>query len=112
MQRLTALPVCNFDIVYLGTPGLPGYRKYHGKAMTIKLNPEQERAVQNAIQSGLFQSVDEFIDLAIAGLPHRQPPPVASRKEAVRRMQAFGDQHRLSLGGPVTRKLAHQGHRY
>lgn len=81
--------------------------------MTIKLNPKQERALQDAIQSGLFRSVDEFLDTAIAGLPHRQPPTgVAQRKEAVRRMQEFGDQHRLSLGGTVTRRLVHEGHRF
>jgi hypothetical protein len=27
-------------------------------------------------------------------------------------MQEFGDQHRLSLGGTVTRRLVHEGHRF
>jgi len=81
--------------------------------MTIKLKPEQEQAVRDAIQSGLFRSVDEFIDNAIAGLPHHLTPPgAANRKEAVRRMEEFGDQHRLSLGEPVTRRLVHEGHRH
>lgn len=81
--------------------------------MTIKLKPQQEQAVRDAIQSGLFRSVDEFIDNAIAGLRHRQTHgSAANRKEAVRRMEEFGDQHRLSLGEPVTRMLVHEGHRY
>lgn len=87
--------------------------KRREKTMTIKLKPEQEQAVRDAIQSGLFRSVDEFIDKAIAGLPHGQMPPTdANRKEAVRRMAEFGDQHQLSLGEPVTRRLVHEGHRY
>jgi hypothetical protein len=34
------------------------------------------------------------------------------RAEAVRRMLAFGDKYRLSLGEPMTRELLHEGHRF
>ena len=78
--------------------------------MTITLTPDQEKAVQEAIQAGLVRSVDEFIEVAIHALPHREE--AATRAEAVRRMREFGEKHGLSLGEPITRKLLHEGHRY
>jgi Arc/MetJ-type ribon-helix-helix transcriptional regulator len=78
--------------------------------MTITLKPEQERAIQEAIQAGVIRSVDEFIDAAIEALPHGEGA-CPSREEAIRRMQEFGDSHHLSLGEPITRKLLHEGHR-
>lgn len=38
--------------------------------MTITLDPLQEQAVLAAIRAGLFRSVDEFINAAIATLPN------------------------------------------
>src|SRR5258708_15054813 len=34
------------------------------------------------------------------------------RQDAVRRMLEFGEKYHLSLGGPITRELLHEGHRY
>jgi len=42
--------------------------------MTITLKPEQERAIQEAIQAGLIQSVEEFIETAIGALPRADSP--------------------------------------
>ncbi len=39
--------------------------------MTITLNPNQEEAVRAAIRAGQVRSVEELIDRALAGLPHR-----------------------------------------
>ncbi len=80
--------------------------------MTIQLKPEQERAIQQAIESGFLRSVDEFIDFAIATLPPHNDYDGGSLREAVRRMQEFGEKYRLNLGEPITRKLLHEGHRY
>ncbi|HEY6348993.1 MAG TPA: hypothetical protein VI636_06245 [Candidatus Angelobacter sp.] len=80
--------------------------------MTIELTPEQEQAIQSAIQSGVVRSVDEFIDAAIATLPHPGDYTGASRQAAVRCMEEFGEKYHLSLGEPITRKLLHEGHRY
>jgi Arc/MetJ-type ribon-helix-helix transcriptional regulator len=80
--------------------------------MTIKLTPEQEEAIQNAIKSGVVRSVDEFIDTAIASLPQSKGQTERSRQAAVRGMEEFGEKYRLSLGEPITRKLMHEGHRY
>ena len=80
------------------------------RLMKIILKPEQERAIQEAINSGLIRSVDEFIETAIKSLPHAAGTS-ASRADAVRRMQEFGEKYRLSLGEPITRTLLHEGHR-
>jgi Arc/MetJ-type ribon-helix-helix transcriptional regulator len=79
--------------------------------VTINLKPDQEKAIQKAIQAGLIGSVDEFIDTAIEALPRREGG-ASSREDAVRRMQEFGDKYRLSLGEPITRKFLHEGHRF
>jgi len=76
--------------------------------MTITLTSDQERAIREAIRAGLVRSVDEFIETAIHALPQQES--VNGRFEAVRRMQEFGEKHRLSLGEPITRKLLHEGH--
>jgi len=80
--------------------------------VTIKLTPEQEQAIQNAIKRGVFRSVDEFIDTAIAFLPQGKDQTDSSRQAAVRGMEEFGEKYHLSLGEPITRKLLHEGHRY
>src|ERR1017187_1411351 len=41
--------------------------------MTITLQPDQERAIEEAIRAGAFQSVDEFVDPAIATRELRSP---------------------------------------
>jgi Arc/MetJ-type ribon-helix-helix transcriptional regulator len=78
--------------------------------MTITLNPDQEKAIREAIKAGLVRSVDDFIESAIEALPH-SANGTPSREEAVRRMQEFGDTYHLNLGEPVTRTLLHEGHR-
>jgi hypothetical protein len=78
--------------------------------MTIVLKPDQEKALQEAIDAGVIGSVDEFIDTAIGALPHNSGEQ-SSRADAVRRMKEFGEAHKLSLGEPISRKLLHEGHR-
>ena len=78
--------------------------------MTIMLRPDQERAIQEAIEAGLIDSVDQLIDSALQALT-RKGRCWQYRQEAVRRMQEFGQNHHLSLGETVTRKLLHEGHR-
>lgn len=80
--------------------------------MTIQLSPEQERAIQEAIKSGFVGSVEEFIEVAIAMLPQANPQSAASRQEAVRQMEEFGEKYHLSFGEPITRKDMHEGHRF
>ncbi len=42
--------------------------------MTITLQPHQEQAIQAAVSSGSFRSVEEFIDAAIAHMPEMVTP--------------------------------------
>jgi hypothetical protein len=83
---------------------------YEAATMTIVLKPTQEKAIQEAIAAGLIGSVDEFIDTAIGALPGNGAA-MPSRAEAVRRMQEFGDTHKLTLGERISRKFLHEGHR-
>jgi Arc/MetJ-type ribon-helix-helix transcriptional regulator len=79
--------------------------------VTIELKPEQEQIIQRQLDSGLYQSVEEVLDTALAGLPHDRRFDREHRREAVRRMIEFGERRKLGLGEPVTRELLHEGHR-
>ena len=79
--------------------------------MTIVLKPDQEKAVQEAIEAGLIQSVDELIEAAIGALP-RNTGEAPSRVDAIRRMKEFGEMHKLDLGERISRKILHEGHHY
>ena len=81
--------------------------------MTIILKPDQERALQEAIQAGSVRSVDEFIENAIEALPQR--PPRFDREKArtaVARIREIRKGVRLDLEGMSLREFAHVGHKY
>jgi Arc/MetJ-type ribon-helix-helix transcriptional regulator len=65
--------------------------------MTITLQPDQERAIEEAIRAGAFRSVDEFIDAAIAILPNTaaaEPAAMPARKSRLWELReglALGD---------------------
>lgn len=63
--------------------------------MTITLQPEQERAIEQAIRAGAFRSVEEFVEAAIAILPNapgpQGVPPRKSRLWELRQGLALGD---------------------
>ena len=75
--------------------------------MSITLNTEQERIIDEEIKSGHFSTPDEVLDQALAALRDRRQ----ARREAVRRVREFGQKHRLSLGGIRIKDLIHEGHR-
>jgi hypothetical protein len=79
--------------------------------MTIVLKPDQEKAIQKAIDAGLIRSVDELIEAAIGALP-RDAGEAPPRADAVRHMAEFGEMHKLNLGERISRKILHEGHRY
>lgn len=79
--------------------------------MTIELKPEQEQIIQRQLATGLYGSVEEVLDTALAGLAHGRRFDKEHRREAVRRMIEFGERRKLSLGEPVARQLLHEGHR-
>jgi hypothetical protein len=81
--------------------------------MHITLKPDQEVAIQAAIQAGLIQSIDEFIDTAIEALPRCE---AGFDKETARlagaRIREIRRGVKLDLQGMSIRKLAHAGHKY
>ena len=84
--------------------------------MNIKLTPEQEQLVEEVLNSGKFESVDEVIDQALRSLKHHPPASASSvsngpDKEAVRQMLEFADRNRTRLNGTSIKDLIHEGHR-
>jgi hypothetical protein len=77
--------------------------------MTIVLKPDQEKAIQKAIDAGLVGSVEEFIETAIEALQCCGEP--SSRDDVIRQMLEFGETHQLGLGERISRRLLHEGHR-
>jgi Arc/MetJ-type ribon-helix-helix transcriptional regulator len=85
----------------------------HGdKSMTIELKPEHQRIVENAVQSGHYRSVDEFLDEAFAAWKTRDNQPKFDRKRA----RAAADRIRelrkgVSLRGLTIKDLVNEGRR-
>lgn len=79
--------------------------------MTIILKPEQEKLLQEAINSGLAHTPDEALDQALESLRIRLPhnaTPEAESAAAARRLGSFGKRHGLSLGGLTVKELLHE----
>ena len=79
----------------------------------ITLKPDQESVVLEAIHAGLIRSVDEFVDIAIVSLTHRD---AGFDKDKARlagaRIREIRKGVRLDLQGMSIRELAHIGHKY
>ncbi len=77
--------------------------------MTITLKPEQEKVLQEAIDSGLAHSPEEAIDQALESLKSRLPRQSSHANESVAaaalRLANFGKHHGLSLGGISVKEL-------
>lgn len=73
--------------------------------MTITLQPDQERAIEEAIRTGAFRSVNEFLDTAIALLPSAAPPPTA----VARRSRLWELRQGLALGDLSIKELIEEG---
>jgi len=81
--------------------------------VSINLTPEQRNVIEQAIQSGLVRSVDEFIDSAIGALSHRRGEfHKAKARLAGERIRELRKGVRLDLKGESLRELAHVGHKY
>jgi Arc/MetJ-type ribon-helix-helix transcriptional regulator len=76
--------------------------------MTITLQPDQERAIEEAIRAGAFRSVDEFIETAIATLPNytiaAQPPHAPPRRSRLWELREG-----LTLGDLSIKELIEEG---
>lgn len=49
--------------------------------MTITLRPEQEKVIQQAIDNGLYKSVDEALDSALESIRNRAAYPALTRSQ-------------------------------
>ncbi len=82
--------------------------------MTIKIKPETERLVQEELQRGHFQSVDQLIVEGVHALREKHPtnrPNAEQRLEAVEQALEFARNRAISLGGISIKDLIHEAHR-
>ena len=81
--------------------------------MSINLTPEQQEVIEQAIQSGLVRSVDEFIHSALGALSRQEN---GFNKEKARiageRIRELRKGVKLGLHDMSIRELAHIGHKY
>ena len=76
--------------------------------MTITLRPEQERLIQEAIQSGMFDSVDAVLDRALESLRKGQSESSLTRSQlAGQRIRAL--RKGVTLGGIPIKDLIDEG---
>jgi putative addiction module CopG family antidote len=85
------------------------------KAMNVKLTPEQEKIIQEELNSGRFRSIEEVIGEALQVLREKDQSSVATasngaQREAVREMLAFVEKNRVRLEGVSIKQLIHEGH--
>jgi Arc/MetJ-type ribon-helix-helix transcriptional regulator len=76
--------------------------------MTITLRPEQERVVQRAIETGMYNSVEEVLDSALESIRGREA------LADLRRSQVAGQRIRelrkgVTLGGISVKELIEEG---
>jgi Arc/MetJ-type ribon-helix-helix transcriptional regulator len=81
--------------------------------MMIQLNPETEILVQQELERGHFQSVDEMIVQGIRARREKSQPALseAQRRQAVERALDFATHKPVSLDGVSIKELLHEGHR-
>jgi Arc/MetJ-type ribon-helix-helix transcriptional regulator len=81
--------------------------------MGITLTPEQQNVIQEAIQSGLVRSVDEFIGSAVDALSRREKGFEKDKaRRAGERIRQLRRGVTLDLCGMSFRELAHIGHKH
>jgi hypothetical protein len=79
----------------------------------ITLTPEQQGVIEQAIQSGLVGSVDEFLDSAVGALSRREGEFDREKaRRAGERIRELRKGVTLDLQGMSIRELAHIGHKY
>ena len=82
--------------------------------MAINLKRETERLIQEEIQNGHFQSVDDLIVKTVHAWREKRNPSITDaqqRRQAVERALAFARNRAVPLGGVSIKELIHEGHR-
>lgn len=77
--------------------------------MTITLRPEQEKVIQQAIETGMYNSVDEVLDMALESIrKHEVFHPALTRSQiAGQRIREL--RKNITLGGLSIRTLIDEG---
>ena len=77
--------------------------------MTVRLPPEIERIVNDAVLSGQYRSAEDVLTEAISVWQARQAavaePTGDERQAAIERIKNLGKTHQLSLGGMTIKEL-------
>ena len=77
--------------------------------MTVRLPPEIERIVNDAVLSGQYRSAEDVLTEAISVWQARQGAVAEAtgdeRQAAIERIRNFGKTHQLSLGGMTIKEL-------
>jgi putative addiction module CopG family antidote len=83
--------------------------------MTVNLTPEQERFIQEELQSGHFRTAEEVIANALLALREKEILSNAvgngQRDEGVRDMLNFAEKNRTVLKDISVKELIPDGHR-
>jgi putative addiction module CopG family antidote len=84
--------------------------------MNVKLTPEQVKLVEEELNSGHFNSVEEVIAEALQALRQKEQSAASvtangAQREAVREMISFVEKNRTRLDGVSVKELIHQDHR-
>lgn len=84
-------------------------------ALNIKLTREQEKIVQDELNSGHFHSIEQVIGEALRVLREKEESssavPNEAQREAVQEMLTFVEKNRVRLEGVSVKELIHEGHR-
>lgn len=74
--------------------------------MTIQITrPEVEELIERRLQTGAFKDAEDVILQALRSSETAPRKPEEERNAAIERLIAFGERHRLSLGGMTMREL-------
>jgi Arc/MetJ-type ribon-helix-helix transcriptional regulator len=79
--------------------------------MTIDLKPAQEQLVEEALQSGRYQNVDEFLDEALSAWKHDQPLSFNLQRAQAAAASIRELRVGLTLGGLTIKELVEEGRR-
>lgn len=78
--------------------------------MTIELKPEHQRIVEQAVKSGRYGSVDEFLDEAFTGWRAKDNQPLFNKEKAQAAAARIRELRKgVSLGGLKIRDLINEG---
>lgn len=77
--------------------------------MTITLRPEQERVIQQAIETGMYNSVEGVLDSALESIRTREPPHADATRSQLAGQQIRELRKASMLGGIPIKELIEEG---